>query len=846
MAMADAVEIDGIYYNLIDKGNAAEVTSNPNKYSGSVAIPEKVEYEGTEYSVTNIGKEAFKDCTDLYSVNIAKSVTKIGAYVFSGCTNLGSIIIPNGVEFIEKYTFYDCSKLSSVTIPSSVTKIGEDAFAKCASLIEIEIPNSVISIGYEAFCLSGIISINLPNSLTILSESTFSGCTGLTSVYLPNTIETIAQRAFYGCTSLTSVTIPASVTEIGNLVFGFCGNLKTVNISNNVISIGSEAFEGCSNLTNITIPNGVTSINDGTFKNCKNLIDITLPDNLNRIGNMAFQGCNNLSKVSIPNSVTSIGNCAFEGCTGLTSIVIPINVNFIGYNSFENCSGLTTVIIGSHIKHIGSLAFSSCIGLKDVYCYAVNVPSEISNDIFKDSFIEYSTLHVPLSSINSYLSTEPWNNFKNIINIETTDNPLNYVSVNYPFHEGGEGQNANYGPASAMDYYFVSSYVELGSSLQYSGVGMVENQTLIQPNQRDQSANEGNAIKFYFETKKGMSFTPNRISFNTSRYGTTQCLVDVSWIGSDGTVTIIKNGIVPNRSNETPNITYVDELVNGIKSSEGLCGLCINVYNLSNTKKIGLGDILIEGTLTGTPVDYYKLNYIVDDKEYKTYVIEEGTVITPEPEPTKEGYTFSGWSEIPEVMPAHDVTVTGSFTINKYKLIYQVDGEEYKSCELEFGATITPESAPAKEGYTFSGWSEIPETMPAHDVIVRGVFAVNQYTITYMIDNEVFMTDKINYGSIIIPPSPPDREGYVFVWGDYPDTMPAHDITIYGTYITSLVIPGDVNSDGEVNVGDIVTISNVMAGKSTIDPQLADVNKDGEVNVGDIVTTTNIMAGKDE
>ena len=76
-------------------------------------------------------------------------------------------------------------------------------------------------------------------------------------------------------------------------------------------------------------------------------------------------------------------------------------------------------------------------------------------------------------------------------------------------------------------------------------------------------------------------------------------------------------------------------------------------------------------------------------------------------------------------MPAHDVTVTGTFSINKYKLTYILDGEEYKICEIEYGATITAESEPTKEGYTFSGWSEIPETMPAHDVTITGSFIQN-------------------------------------------------------------------------------------------------------------------------
>ena len=70
VAIADAVEINGIYYNLLTKGKIAEVTSNPNKYSGSVGIPEKVEYEGTEYSVTSIGSFAFDSCSGLTSITI--------------------------------------------------------------------------------------------------------------------------------------------------------------------------------------------------------------------------------------------------------------------------------------------------------------------------------------------------------------------------------------------------------------------------------------------------------------------------------------------------------------------------------------------------------------------------------------------------------------------------------------------------------------------------------------------------------------------------------------------------------------------------------------------------------
>ena len=111
----------------------------------------------------------------------------------------------------------------------------------------------------------------------------------------------------------------------------------------------------------------------------------------------------------------------------------------------------------------------------------------------------------------------------------------------------------------------------------------------------------------------------------------------------------------------------------------------------------------------------YKLTYILDGDEYKSFELTEGEDINPETAPTKEGYTFSGWSEIPETMPANDLTITGTFSINKYNLIYKVDGEDYKTVQVDYGASITPEAAPTKDGYTFSGWSNIPATMPDGD-----------------------------------------------------------------------------------------------------------------------------------
>ena len=194
------------------------------------------------------------------------------------------------------------------------------------------------------------------------------------------------------------------------------------------------------------------------------------------------------------------------------------------------------------------------------------------------------------------------------------------------------------------------------------------------------------------------------------------------------------------------------------------------------------GDLPATCVVKVTP-EKYKLTYMVDNMVYKTYDVEYTSTITPEAFPTKEGYTFSGWSEIPAKMPAKDVTITGSFTINSYKLIYMVDDREYKSYEIEYSSSITPEAEPTKEGYTFSGWSEIPSTMPAKDVTVTGIFEVNTYTLTYVVDGETYKTVTVNYGDAITPEAQPTKEGYTFSgWSEIPVTMPAKDVTITGNF----------------------------------------------------------------
>lgn len=93
VASAETVEINGIYYNLVSKLKTAEVTSNPQKYSGSLNIPASVTYNNIDYSVTSIGDYAFENCSGLTSVDIPNSVVTICFHAFYGCGSLKTIIL---------------------------------------------------------------------------------------------------------------------------------------------------------------------------------------------------------------------------------------------------------------------------------------------------------------------------------------------------------------------------------------------------------------------------------------------------------------------------------------------------------------------------------------------------------------------------------------------------------------------------------------------------------------------------------------------------------------------------------------------------------------------------------
>ena len=182
-----------------------------------------------------------------------------------------------------------------------------------------------------------------------------------------------------------------------------------------------------------------------------------------------------------------------------------------------------------------------------------------------------------------------------------------------------------------------------------------------------------------------------------------------------------------------------------------------------------------------------------------------GTKITAPDKPTRKGYTFKGWDkEIPKTMPAENITVKAQWEINQYTITFDTNGgSEIAPITQDYGTEITAPDNPTRKGYTFKGWDkEIPETMPAENITVKAQWEINQYTITFDTNggSEIAPITQ-DYGTEITAPDNPTRKGYTFKGWDkeIPETMPAENITVKAHWeINQYTITFDTNGGSEI------------------------------------------------
>ena len=304
---------DGSYQFILNADNTATIT----KYTGNehrITIPAQVTHGAYIYPVSKIGDRVF--CNYKYvltSVQIPDTVTEIGSNAFYNCTSLKSVTIqdnkPSCVKKIGRQAFMFCSELTDIPILDSVTEIGSESFHQCEKLDTVTIPEGVTSV----------------------ADGMFSYCYNLHTVTLPDSVTAIEERAFTG-TALTQIHIPANVAQIGTDAFSECFALST-------ITSDSESYPAIDNVLYEKAANGDYALirypsrrEDSAFK---------IPNGVARIEAHAFAGCEQLERIAIPSSVTKISESAFSNCTALN--IIEYSGSRSQWNAIFTDSGLQNV-----------------------------------------------------------------------------------------------------------------------------------------------------------------------------------------------------------------------------------------------------------------------------------------------------------------------------------------------------------------------------------------------------------------------------------------------------------------------------------------------------------------------
>jgi hypothetical protein len=634
--------VDGIrYYLQISSHSGAEgsiltVTDNPDDpYTGDIVIPETVEityyWHGSHtevFTVKSISPEAFRDCTGLTSITIPASVESMVSRETNSWPARG--LHPENLK--TENPFVGCTNLQKIVVKEGNTVF--DSREDCNAIIETAKNELIVA------CKNSII----PNSVTSYGRFSFSCRNDFTKLQIPENIHGIREYAFYKCTNLT-----------------------TVNV--NDCTIEANAFEGCTNLTSIV---------------------------LNRV---------------------SIDNYAFSDCVNLKSIEFTgsfINADFKSY-AFNGCHNITTISL--NVNYLPEATFFGCNKLEDVFLYKKPTLARHGGSTYGvdedfpafDESAKNATLHVRDVDIEAFKADEAWSMFKEIVPIEkVTDFNLIYYVDGDEYKTVQYKYNDEVTPLEepVKDGYTFSGWSEIpekmpGKDVKVEGKFVrneVKENNIVYWTLNDQAAVIGN------DNAAGEVKIASSVTFNERSVPVTD-IVDFSFKNN----TDITSVVIPESVRKIG-----DEAFSGCKNLSKL-ELGKSVNQIEPRAFAGI-DKLEE-------VIVYAENVPDADRTaFENSYIEDYVTLHVPGKALDKFKDTAPWKNFKEIVAIEGTESEPA----KYTLIYQVDGETYQKFELEEGEEITALEEPTKEGYTFSGWSTIPATMPAEDVTIIGTFTKNE------------------------------------------------------------------------------------------------------------------------
>ena len=742
---ASTTLVEGDFSYQVSSGKAT--ITKYNGEGGAVEIPAKI----GGYTVTVIGKQAFKNKTEVTSITI-----------------------PDSVVEIESDAFYNTG-ITSLKLPSSLETLGTRIIGK-TSVTEITIPKSLKNAGRTSDGTG--------------SYGALSRCTTLKKVTFENGITTIP-KVCYVCENLTEVVLPSSVTTIDAYAFSGCSNLASVTIPANVTAIYDDAFKGTA-LTSLTLPEGLETLGVGIIANTS-IKEITIPKSLKKAGMNsdgkgkfgALSRCDSLKKVVfeegtttilkvcyhspsitevvIPSSVTAIDSYAFMGCTGITEVVLPTGVTEIGYQAFAKNANLTQVVIYDKVKTINSTAFE-----KSTQCKIIGCRNSTAETFAKENSLTFESIKYDIKfDANGAKggSTAAMSNRECGVSYTLTAN--GFTKTGYKFKEWNTKQNGkgtsyqnkeevkNLCPLYSTQKNSITLYAQwepIEYSVQFDGNGANKGSMDKQTKLRYDKSYElkSNAFK-----RTGYKFT----GWNTK---------------ADGKGTSYKNGA------SVKNLTTKD-------------GATVKLYAQWKIVTYNIKYELNGGKNSSKNPASYKVNT-------KTFELSA---------PTKKGYTFGGWysdkkykNQVKKITKGStgDKTLYAKWTANKYTIKFDGNGAKSGSTKqmasVKYGTEVKlTKNGFKRTGYEFTGWNTKKDgkgktyknkaavknltTANGKTVTLYAQWKLKEYTISYELNggknsskNPTVYTMKTK----TIKLAKPTRKGYKFM-GWYSDSACKNRVT---------------------------------------------------------------------
>lgn len=643
--------------------------------AGITAVSDLKSYAATSgyyyYSVASDGNATITDCDATISGDVVipseldgNPVTAIDTMAFMQCDKITSLVIPEGVTYIGIMAFSRCTALKTVTVPESMESISTSAFSNCTALETV--------------------NINAVKCTNMYGKSVFSNCTALKTVNFGDSVEYILYDALYDCKSIETVTLGSGIKEIQGSAFENCA-FKSVYYNGSIsdwcgIILGNANanpmhftekffFNGKEINGELVIPNGVESIGANAFYSCKNVTDITIPDSVTHIGEDAFKDTDFYNDSSNwENGVLYIGNKLIKGDDSLTgTYIIKDGTKVIADRALIESKSIDNIFIPRSLTHIGENAIAADV----IYFYYEG-------------------------------SSEEWNKISGVENLHSAK----VVYFDHIHDYCTEEIITDYTCETEGLYRF------------YCECGLSQEREMPAAHRKGEPVYNGGNL-FEINCRECGEFIENKaVSLSLSKNETELIIGEIETL--EFTVTDGFLGKVLFESSDKGVVTVAE---NGRIYAAGV-GEAVITARIAGTEITASCLVSVKGKAEDYTVEIYTMKVNGKyDCDYQVYSGITGELVTAEYE-VPEGFSLNETlSELSGVVENGGTLVLKVYIErNSYTFTTVVNGVE-SSADYRYGAAVNAPEAPTATGMEFIGWSsDIPDTMPANDVTVTALF----------------------------------------------------------------------------------------------------------------------------